>query len=101
MLEVILFTNRNLIVVDEDGKQHNLQYAVDCYEINQPLLDELLQQDAKFSIAKWHEWKHDISRQEFEYLLGQRTREKDIADLETERRNGREVKGAPLERDAR
>ena len=85
MLNVILFTNRNLIVFDEEGKQHDLQNAVDCYEINQALLDELISQPATFHLAKWREWKHEISRKEFEYLLGQRTREKDLADLKAER----------------
>lgn len=82
MLDVILFTNRNLIVFDEEGKQHDLQNAVDCYEINQGLLDELLQQPARYYLAKWREWKHEIRKKEFEYLLGQRTREKDMVDLE-------------------
>lgn len=87
MLEVILFTNRNLIVLGEDGKQHDLQNAVDCYEINQELLDELLQQPARFYLARWREWKHEIDQREFEYLLGQRTKEKDLADGPPNRRS--------------
>lgn len=86
MLDVILFTNRNLIVFTEEGEQDaHLQGAVDCYEINEEVLQELLSQPARYYISKWREWKHEITRQEFEYLLGQRTREKDIADLEKER----------------
>ena len=85
MLEVILFTNRNIIVFREGKQDTVLQGAVNCYDIDQPLLDLLLLSSATYSIAKWREWRHDISRQEFEYLLGQRTREKDIADLESKK----------------
>jgi hypothetical protein len=85
MYEVILFTNRNLIVFDEEGKQHDFQNAVDCYFIDEGLLNSLLSQPARYYIAKWREWKHEISKKEFEYLLGQRTREKDLADLDAER----------------
>ncbi|MCI0527026.1 MAG: hypothetical protein L0Y56_06205 [Nitrospira sp.] len=84
MFQVILFTNRNLIVFDGDGKQHDLQNAVDCYEIDQELLEELLQQPARFFLSKWAKWKHEITKREFEYLLGQRTHEKDLADLEAQ-----------------
>lgn len=85
MLQVILFTNRNLIVFDEEGNQTHWQDAVDCYEINESLLTELVCQSARFYLSKWKEWKHEISCKEFEYLLGQRTREKDIADLKEKR----------------
>lgn len=85
MFEVILFTNRSLIVFGPDGKQDaHFQSAVDSYEIDQQVLDELLVKDCSFSLAKWGEWRHNISKKEFEYLLGKRTREKDIADLERE-----------------
>ena len=82
MYQVILFTNRNLIVFDRFGQQDTyLQNAVDCYGIDRPVLDQLLSKSCQYFIAKWGEWKHQISQKEFEYLLGQRTREKDLADL--------------------
>jgi len=83
--QVILFTNRSLIVWDENDKQCELQGAVDCYEIDQGLLNRLLEVPARYYISKWREWRHEISKREFEYLLGQRTREKDLADLEKTR----------------
>ncbi len=85
MLKVILFTNRNLIVFDEAGKQTHWQNAVGSYEINEELLAKLLEQPATYYISKWRQWIHEISRKEFEYLLGQRTREKDIADISIDR----------------
>lgn len=80
MYEVTLFTNRNLIVFDKYGNQDPLQEAVDCYNINEELLAELLRQPCEFYLARWAEWKHAITQREFEYLLGQRSRDKDIAD---------------------
>ena len=82
MFEVILFTNRCLIVFDERGKQHYLQEAVDCYDINNNLLEELLTKPAKYYLSRWREWRHEITKKEFEYLLGKRTKDKDIAEVE-------------------
>jgi hypothetical protein len=76
---VVLYTNRQLMVFDESGEQvPELQSAVSCYEIDRVRLDRLLSLPCKFQIAKWTDWRHSISKLEFEYLLGIRTKEQDL-----------------------
>jgi hypothetical protein len=86
LLQVILFTNRNLLVFNESDEQMiDLQGAIDCYSINPEKLRELLAHDCEFSIARWGKWRQDLTRREFEYLLGLRTAELDIADAQATR----------------
>lgn len=86
MHQVILYTNRNIIVFDEEGKQvPELQEAVDCYGVDWVLLEKLLSLPAEYFISKWGEWKHPICKKEFEYLLGIRTLERDLDDFESGR----------------
>lgn len=79
---VVLFTNRSMIVFGEDGHQRDLQNAVSCYEIDREKLAELLTHPCTFYIARWGEWRRELTRHEFEYLLGCRTREMDLAEQE-------------------
>ena len=85
MYKVILFTNRNLLVFDKEGKQTDYQDCVDCYNIDEKKLKILLNLPAEYYICRWGEWQHQISKREFEYLLGQRTREKDIQELKQQK----------------
>lgn len=88
MFEVILFTNRSLLVFDEEGRQHPLQEAVDCYGIHQGLLEELLKVPARYYVARWGKWKEKITKREFEYLLGQRSRERDLEEQDKGGKDG-------------
>ena len=88
MLDVILFTNRNLMVFDEDGKQTPWQNAVTCYDINRPLLEKLILQPATYHLAKLPHWKHEITCIEFQCLLGMRTKERDLSDERRDRADG-------------
>lgn len=79
-----LFTNRNCMVFDMSGTQvPDAQYAVDCYRIMPLVAQFVLDSTETFYIAKWSEWEHEVSQLEIEYLLGLRTRERDLNMTET------------------
>ena len=69
--EVYLFTNRNIIAFDDKGEQISyFQSGVDCYDLDRDIAIEIANNTKKFYIAKWREWRQEISKREFLYLLG-------------------------------
>lgn len=81
MLRVVLYTNRNIGVYDKASGEQVAEYqgAVDCYGIHDPdKLMELLSIPSEYYISRWMRWSHEITKREFEYLLGLRTRQGDI-----------------------
>lgn len=80
---VILFTNRNCLVFNEAGQQiAEAQAAISCYHVDKRKAREVAQKGGKFYLACWGDWHHEISRRSFEYLLGLRTREMDVAEID-------------------
>jgi len=78
---VILFTNRNCMVFDNVGRQvPEAQGAIGCYEVDAEKAQAVLDDAAEFYVARWGEWRHEVRKAEIEYLLGLRTRERDLAD---------------------
>ena len=77
-----LFTNRNCIVFDHDDTQDiEAQQEIGCYQMGrgaQSVLDSCDQ----FYISRWGDWYHEVTKKEIEYLLGLRTRERDLEELE-------------------
>jgi len=79
--EVILFTNRNLTVYNARGNQIPVyQRAVSCYGINKKLAREIACKSERFFLAKWKGWFEPITKKEFEYLLGLRTKKMDLEE---------------------
>ena len=71
IIEAILYTNRNIMVIDGGGGQvPELQAKITCYECDKATVKHLAGISEKFFIAKWMGWKHEISKTEFMFLLG-------------------------------
>jgi hypothetical protein len=65
--EVILYTNGSLMVFTPEG------YQMPIYQqsnLGMGLLRELAEEGDTFSISKFREWYHPISREEFKALAG-------------------------------
>jgi hypothetical protein len=77
---ITLYTNRNIMVFDREGKQLPEYQQISCYALCRKKVLELSRKAVRFRIAKYGEWEHVISRQEFEYLLGVRTLKTDIME---------------------
>jgi hypothetical protein len=83
--QVVLFTNRNIMVYNLKGNQIPFyQKSVSCYSINKKIAQEIADKAEKFFIARWTEWFEPITKKEFEYLLGLRTRAMDLAEATDE-----------------
>jgi len=68
---VYLFTNRNVIVFDDQGQQiSELQGKVNCYGLDTQAVMIIANNAQQFRISKFREWAFDITREEFLYLLG-------------------------------
>jgi hypothetical protein len=82
MRMMILFTNRNCMVFDGDGNQViEYQRAINCYSVNPEKAQETIDYCEEYYIASWRDgWKHKITKKETEYLLGLRTRERDLPE---------------------
>ena len=82
--KVYLYTNRNIVVFDESGEQlPDWQSAVDCYQLDQKKALELSKLAQYFYLQQWNTGATiELSRKEFQYLLGLRNRESDLAELE-------------------
>lgn len=84
MRKLILFTNRNCIIFNEDGNQDvEAQSAISCYEVTDNA-QQTIDSCEEFYIAKWQEWKHRVTKKEIEYLLGLRNQERDTKELKIE-----------------
>lgn len=82
--EVILLTNRNLLVFNPKGLQiPYYQRAVNCYRINKKAAQEIADKAKKFFIERHRQWMRSISKKEFEYMLGLRTRQRDREELQS------------------
>ena len=80
--EVILYTNRNLMVFNTRDLQIPFyQKAVSSYRVNKKIAQEIADNAKHFYIAKWTEWIKPITKQEFEYLLGLRTKQRDLDEI--------------------
>lgn len=80
---VYLFTNRNCLVFDDKGEQLAwYQRAISCYDLDPELAKEVARDAQEIFLSRWREWSHSITKKEFEYLLGLRTKEMDLADTE-------------------
>lgn len=82
--EVVLFTNRNIMVFDELGHpMPEWQSCVTGYEIDKERALELCEQAKFFFLMKWsNHCRIEVSQLEMEYMLGLRTREMDGLDEE-------------------
>lgn len=77
-----LYTNRNIIVFNQHGNQDPVaQTAVDCYAINPRMAQDVINDTEQFNLAKWAAWSHQITKREMEYLLGLRTRARDMEEV--------------------
>jgi len=80
---VYLFTNRNCLIFNEHGEQiGELQRAISCYNLDRKVAKRVAREAKVIYIACYREWAHEISAKSFEYLLGIRTKEEDLADIE-------------------
>jgi len=73
--QVVLFTNRNLMAFDEEGRQiGEIQNAIRWErkddDIERWALEKIISDNPKIYIAKWKEWQHEISIQELCSILG-------------------------------
>lgn len=69
--KMILWTNRNCMVFDEDGKQlPKYQEAIDCFSVNKKLAKECCNLAKEFKLGQWRGWIHQISKEEMMSLLG-------------------------------
>jgi len=81
MRQFILFTNRNVLIFDDDGTQDvAAQTCVSCYEIDKERAQAAIDSCDCFYISHWREWKHEVPRRAIEYMLGLRTRERDLEE---------------------
>lgn len=79
---VYLFTNRNCMVFDVNGVQiPELQGAINCYELHPDGAQQIANEASEFFISKYGTWSQQIDKKSFEYLLGLRTRERDLAEM--------------------
>lgn len=76
-----LFTNRNCMVFDPAGNQvPDAQSAVSCYDLDPIAAQAVLDETQEFYLCRWNEWSHPVTKRDIEYLLGLRTRERDLAE---------------------
>ena len=74
--KIFLYTNRNAIFFDENGEQiHEYQKNVNCNTadrryIETDVLKIVVQQKPVVFMCRWNEWIHEISVDEFCYILG-------------------------------
>ena len=74
--EIYLFTNRNTIFFDESGNQmpeHQAKISWKNDHSNsrlETLLSQIIEDNPKIYLAKWLEWKQEISIDEFFSLIG-------------------------------
>lgn len=81
MRSLTLFTNRNMIVFDDKGEQDaEAQSSVSCYDIDAARAQSAVDSCTEFYLAKWREWRHSVTKREIEYLLGLRTKERDLGE---------------------
>lgn len=80
---VYMFTNRAFMIFDSNGEQiPHYQKHITSYRLNKKVAQEVAKKAQKFYLSCFREWRHQITRQEFQYLLGLRTRQMDIAALD-------------------
>jgi hypothetical protein len=78
----VLYTNRAVMVYNTAGHQIPFyQKSLTCYRIDKKLAQEVADKAGKFILAQWRGWTHEITKLEFEYLLGLRTRKMDMEAL--------------------
>lgn len=78
-----LYTNRNCTVYNPDGTQDAVaQSVVSCYHVDRVAAQDVLDRCHEFFISKFGEWSMPVLKEEIEYLLGLRTRERDISDMQ-------------------
>ena len=78
---VILYTNRNIMVFTQCGHQiPDYQKAVNCYKVDKKLAQEIADKAQKFDLSKWRGSSIEITKKEFEYLLGLRTKKMDMEE---------------------
>jgi hypothetical protein len=80
---VILFTNRSIMVFNTDNLQIPFyQQTVSCYRINKVIAQEIANKARRFSISNWRGWINPITKKEFEYLMGLRSKKRDLLELD-------------------
>lgn len=78
---MVLFTNRQCLVFDENGDQiPEYQAAITCYSLDKEIAKKICKEATEFHIGSWREWEHEITRKHMMYLLGLIAREEDHAD---------------------
>jgi hypothetical protein len=78
---ITLFTNRSAMICDDFGAPvRGIEGAVGPYGVNPHMARELCAEATEFRLSKFGEWSVTITRIEMEYLLGLRTRERDLAE---------------------
>lgn len=79
---VVLYTSRQIMVFTPCGHQIPFyQRAVNSYRVNKKLAQEIADKAEKFTIAKWKGSNFSITKKEFEYLLGLRTKKMDLSEI--------------------
>lgn len=79
---VYLFTNRNCLVFDVNGLQiPELQRGINCYGVDPVIAQRIANEASEFFISKHGTWSNQIDKKSFEYMLGLRTRERDLAEM--------------------
>lgn len=79
---MVLFTNRQCLVFDENGEQiPQYQAAISYYSINKKLAKQACEEAVEFHIGAWREWEHEITKKHMMYLLGLIKRADDVAEL--------------------
>jgi hypothetical protein len=70
-VEIILFTNRNCLIFDEDGNQMcEYQSKISHSHIDKNIARKVISEAKKFSLCKFREWIHEISVDDMKCLLG-------------------------------
>lgn len=68
---IYLCTNRNCLVYDaQDNQILKYQRAMRRRDFDKMLAREAAATGEKFYLMRWREWCHEISRQEFKWLMG-------------------------------
>ena len=81
MRTLYLFTNRNCTIFDHNDEQDvKAQQEIGCYRIGENAQSVIDSCDI-FYLSKWMDWNHEISKKEMEYLLGLRTKERDLEEM--------------------
>lgn len=69
--EMILFTNRNCLIFNENDEQIcEYQSKISCSHIDKKIARRITLESEKFSICKFREWTHEITKEEMQYILG-------------------------------